>query len=107
MLNSRPDPAPRLLHTSKSAWSSCRSEEHTSELQPRSDLVCRLLLAKKNKAYDEKICIARSIRLARDHGRNSVSVLVHTPDAAAVARQPAQRGIRFTQSLGQYKTAKP
>src|SRR6266576_6262443 len=25
----------------------CRSEEHTSELQSRRDLVCRLLLAKK------------------------------------------------------------
>src|SRR5256712_4307231 len=28
---------------------SMRSEEHTSELQSRSDLVCRLLLEKKNK----------------------------------------------------------
>src|SRR2546428_8150796 len=28
-----------------------RSEEHTSELQSRSDLVCRLLLEKKNKNY--------------------------------------------------------
>src|SRR2546421_4141708 len=27
-----------------------RSEEHTSELQSRSDLVCRLLLEKKNAA---------------------------------------------------------
>src|SRR5206468_5201872 len=27
-----------------------RSEEHTSELQSRSDLVCRLLLEKKNSA---------------------------------------------------------
>src|SRR2546421_278853 len=27
----------------------CRSEEHTSELQSRSDLVCRLLLEKKNR----------------------------------------------------------
>src|SRR2546428_4963219 len=27
-----------------------RSEEHTSELQSRSDLVCRLLLEKKNRA---------------------------------------------------------
>src|SRR2546428_10082612 len=27
----------------------CRSEEHTSELQSRSDLVCRLLLEKKNQ----------------------------------------------------------
>src|SRR5206468_12879161 len=30
-------------------WSVARSEEHTSELQSRSDLVCRLLLEKKKK----------------------------------------------------------
>src|SRR5216683_6088286 len=29
-----------------------RSEEHTSELQSRSDLVCRLLLEKKNRNID-------------------------------------------------------
>src|SRR5436190_7660593 len=29
-----------------------RSEEHTSELQSHSDLVCRLLLEKKNKIDD-------------------------------------------------------
>src|SRR2546428_7462658 len=28
-----------------------RSEEHTSELQSRSDLVCRLLLEKKNDSF--------------------------------------------------------
>src|SRR5699024_12199105 len=28
-----------------------RSEEHTSELQSRFDLVCRLLLEKKNETY--------------------------------------------------------
>src|SRR5215475_14765406 len=28
----------------------CRSEEHTSELQSRENLVCRLLLEKKKKA---------------------------------------------------------
>src|SRR5690349_22995950 len=28
-----------------------RSEEHTPELQSRRDLVCRLLLEKKNKGY--------------------------------------------------------
>src|SRR2546430_3486182 len=28
---------------------SCRSEEHTSELQSQSNLVCRLLLEKKNR----------------------------------------------------------
>src|SRR5690606_40486571 len=31
--------------------SSCRSEEHTSELQSRENLVCRLLLEKKNKIH--------------------------------------------------------
>src|SRR3989339_1939605 len=34
--------------------SSSRSEEHTSELQSRSDLVCRLLLEKKKKYIDQK-----------------------------------------------------
>src|SRR2546430_8131513 len=29
-----------------------RSEEHTSELQSQSNLVCRLLLEKKNKRFD-------------------------------------------------------
>src|SRR2546427_3349786 len=31
-----------------------RSEEHTSELQSQSNIVCRLLLAKKNKGYSVK-----------------------------------------------------
>src|SRR5205085_10819625 len=30
-------------------WVTARSEEHTSELQSQSNLVCRLLLEKKNK----------------------------------------------------------
>src|SRR5207249_7501747 len=33
---------------SRPEWGSGRSEEHTSELQSRFDLVCRLLLEKKN-----------------------------------------------------------
>src|SRR5438034_7059330 len=36
------------------AVSGTRSEEHTSELQSHSDLVCRLLLEKKNSAYQHK-----------------------------------------------------
>src|SRR2546422_2898826 len=32
-----------------------RSEEHTSELQSRLHLVCRLLLVKKKRRYDERI----------------------------------------------------
>src|SRR5699024_12215948 len=36
------------MHKKRLARSICRSEEHTSELQSRFDLVCRLLLEKKN-----------------------------------------------------------
>src|SRR3712207_7901758 len=32
----------------------CRSEEHTSELQSRQYLVCRLLLEKKKTTHDSK-----------------------------------------------------
>src|SRR2546428_8177310 len=32
-----------------------RSEEHTSELQSRSDLVCRLLLEKKKSEHDGRL----------------------------------------------------
>src|SRR2546421_8215032 len=41
----------RDAYTAKIKQSRClpRSEEHTSELQSRSDLVCRLLLEKKKK----------------------------------------------------------
>src|SRR2546427_8255234 len=42
---SREDAAP--------AASGSRSEEHTSELQSQSNLVCRLLLEKKNPAGEE------------------------------------------------------
>src|SRR5690606_22014592 len=34
-----------------------RSEEHTSELQSRENLVCRLLLEKKNTLYDEGLVL--------------------------------------------------
>jgi len=33
-----------------------RSEEHTSELQSRENLVCRLLLEKKKKTYKKLLC---------------------------------------------------
>src|SRR5688572_32466404 len=43
---SAPDPAPPPLRRTEA-----RSEEHTSELQSQSNLVCRLLLEKKNKKH--------------------------------------------------------
>src|SRR2546427_6922251 len=47
-----------LMHAvvARLAFASCmpRSEEHTSELQSQSNLVCRLLLEKKKKKYNNK-----------------------------------------------------
>src|SRR5438034_5803708 len=51
------------LHMSVAENFAGRSEEHTSELQSHSDLVCRLLLEKKKKKmiklalYNEKVMI--------------------------------------------------
>src|SRR5690349_22883202 len=46
---------PEIVESEKGGfrWDSIRSEEHTSELQSRRDLVCRLLLEKKNKKERE------------------------------------------------------
>src|SRR3712207_6960246 len=41
--------APHIVHEHRELVSERRSEEHTSELQSRQYLVCRLLLEKKNK----------------------------------------------------------
>src|SRR5260221_6089801 len=50
------------------AWQ-VRSEEHTSELQSHSDLVCRLLLEKKKNAGD-----MRSVPLKRDTRDQSIDL---------------------------------
>src|SRR2546430_11369005 len=44
-------PSRSIMRRSRPCWSSAskRSEEHTSELQSQSNLVCRLLLEKKKK----------------------------------------------------------
>src|SRR5690349_22368008 len=46
-----------------------RSEEHTSELQSRRDLVCRLLLEKKKKTNDQLRCLSarRAVEIGRAH----------------------------------------
>src|SRR5207249_9009514 len=56
-------------------WGRWRSEEHTSELQSRFDLVCRLLLEKKN----------RNTPTARDRGSAS-SFRYPVPQARASSR---------------------
>src|SRR5690349_23156732 len=46
------DAVPELRRRDRGIW---RSEEHTSELQSRRDLVCRLLLEKKKKKKKTRI----------------------------------------------------
>src|SRR5947209_14391590 len=48
-----PNSSPRLTASSQDALA-VRSEEHTSELQSRQYLVCRLLLEKKNKNQNRR-----------------------------------------------------
>src|SRR5260221_9971064 len=59
-----PGPGPDPRQSASSRGSLLRSEEHTSELQSHSDLVCRLLLEKKKKRtrvelHPEKLRTAR------------------------------------------------
>src|SRR5438034_8490582 len=57
----------------------CRSEEHTSELQSHSDLVCRLLLEKKKKNEVETKRVSRkSHMLSRASVMPSVYRYRHT-----------------------------
>src|SRR5438874_5041031 len=44
-----------------------RSEEHTSELQSRRDLVCRLLLEKKKPAVNKTATLAKCAKVANQH----------------------------------------
>src|SRR5436190_13595077 len=48
-------PRPSAASRRSSEGRGARSEEHTSELQSHSDLVCRLLLEKKKKITDEHV----------------------------------------------------
>src|SRR6266536_4458323 len=53
LFRSRPQPRKDRRHDQRTpAALRVRSEEHTSELQSRVDLVCRLLLEKKKKWFE-------------------------------------------------------
>src|SRR5215510_15593455 len=51
----------RRRHHGLRASQGTRSEEHTSELQSRGHLVCRLLLEKKKKHISRKIATKKTI----------------------------------------------
>src|SRR2546422_8528973 len=50
-----------------------RSEEHTSELQSRLHLVCRLLLEKKKKRKKDITVKRLKTTVCRDHDRHMIS----------------------------------
>src|SRR2546430_7064604 len=56
----RPEHFARPRHRHLHAWGNCgRSEEHTSELQSQSNLVCRLLLEKKKtEIYTQRTALS-------------------------------------------------
>src|SRR5437868_13067691 len=51
-----------------------RSEEHTSELQSRFELVCRLLLEKKNRTVSAAVAIADQQAQNQRYGYSNTSV---------------------------------
>src|SRR2546421_3561256 len=76
---------------------SSRSEEHTSELQSRSDLVCRLLLEKKkiNRVYKHLKPSAKNQqggRLSKEMPIDVSNVLLYCP----AFRRGVRVGHRFT-----------
>src|SRR2546421_8062451 len=57
---------PVEITSARICMNTMRSEEHTSELQSRSDLVCRLLLEKKKKNSSKKIQKRHTHEYCRD-----------------------------------------
>src|SRR2546427_6114265 len=88
-------PAADKVPCSRTAGTSCaivRSEEHTSELQSQSNLVCRLLLEKKKKPLARESQDHRLVRqpqtdlLCRTLPHGATSVL---PQRRVPAKRPA------------------
>src|SRR5439155_17029487 len=67
-------PTARTRCISRITATTCRSEEHTSELQSRGHLVCRLLLEKKktamNALYIPTTTMSSSDKLTQPRGGN-------------------------------------
>src|SRR5438132_7396756 len=64
--SAEPSPSPLWTAEPRRRW--LRSEEHTSELQSHSDLVCRLLLEKKKKTPRPQ----SAVRRRQDHLRVTI-----------------------------------
>src|SRR2546427_8280939 len=75
----RGDMSSSALNTSFRKSGDKRSEEHTSELQSQSNLVCRLLLEKKKtKERTESVTQDEMMKYGARHSQSSLPK--HTPD---------------------------
>src|SRR2546430_2785271 len=89
--NSLPVPLSPVMSAVESGTGKERSEEHTSELQSQSNLVCRLLLEKKKKNRGIRVTITQlssyieSLALAVDIAQQTHSTI--TADLAKLRRQ--------------------
>src|SRR5256886_3750370 len=87
---------PRSASSSTGAWSSTlwekmRSEEHTSELQSQSNLVCRLLLEKKKSSEYDPLRNRGQLVLLRLRAQDAVLTFEDRGDAShLVNKDPLQ-----------------
>src|SRR2546421_3857693 len=79
---------------SSDVCSSDRSEEHTSELQSRSDLVCRLLLEKKKQKEQTDAILQYNTTLISPYSSYATAI-----NTTAVARKRVADQYQYTECL--------
>src|SRR3989440_5659891 len=79
-----------VIAKSRDSPSTPRSEEHTSELQSRSDLVCRLLLEKKKKNKEVQRKLTSQPKIVRKSTILTYIDSVHTMCKTSFMQQPPQ-----------------
>src|SRR2546427_1873624 len=77
--------------TQRRAFFDSRSEEHTSELQSQSNLVCRLLLEKKKKIINQHLHVQHHQHLEDNLLKNAYTSKSHYPNQI-YARRTQQMG---------------
>src|SRR2546422_4575389 len=79
----------RSTPATRAAAPMSRSEEHTSELQSRLHLVCRLLLGKKKNTHELQSLLQRACRLGRDEKNRKTPQLCNESNADSLERRQA------------------
>src|SRR5215471_15615068 len=80
------------MHRSPGRGAACRSEEHTSELQSRRDLVCRLLLEKKKNLARQFHAAGLAVAVG---GFHVIGCLVILPEMPAELTSLQEQGVSF------------